>query len=602
MGCGVSSDHSNITNSTSSTSSMINNHSNNNINGIHHHHHQPNYHHRHNNFRKQPTQQSSLSSPVSSSATAVRSNLISNANRTSSGGVGVGVGGSIDGDGNNGDRFILNSSDDSTTNGSGDCIANGVPIVDKRNVLQLFNNLESTIQTMEETKCFEKYRIASDDGEQVKELIQNLNEKNDEMNNNNNNLLNTNETKLTNEHTFGDMIVDNLSSHNLSPKETFLIESFNKQKINELKIELLEKDLDNYESELKELQILCDQLHELYQQRDNVLNQIFEGNYGSEKEIQLEKELDSLIEERHYIEIAKIRWINSDNLIIDALKCLDIGVEKIRQFHQVPENDYVFRYTCMKEARNSLVLAHYNLISLHNNLKNVQLPHCKIEDIDHLEKELIKLFNDLTADRLESMINSLELLRTKMVTQHKWVKEVLNKTIKSDLLNIRDKCRNKAHELRFERAMLIKQKQEQWNHEENGGSSMIADTIIKNESPFDLRVDSGVDSELDESVIVDDQYNRILTSAKDSILSTDFSNSTPLLPGEELGPMPSNKEIFGKITQIHQKHLREMQEFEQNQLMNKARMSQGLKEKLDVRRCRRNRIEMHKRQLEALQE
>lgn len=186
MGCGVSSDHSNITNSTSSTSSMINNHSNNNINGIHHHHHQPNYHHRHNNFRKQSTQQSSLSSPVSSSATAVRSNLISNANRTSSGG--VGVGGSIDGDGNNGDRFILNSADDSTTNGSGDCIANGVPIVDKRNVLQLFNNLESTIQTMEETKCFEKYRIASDDGEQVKELIQNLNEKNDEMNNNNNNL------------------------------------------------------------------------------------------------------------------------------------------------------------------------------------------------------------------------------------------------------------------------------------------------------------------------------------------------------------------------------------------------------------------------------
>ncbi|OTF79222.1 hypothetical protein BLA29_013363 [Euroglyphus maynei] len=58
----------------------------------------------------------------------------------------------------------------------------------------------------------------------------------------------------------------------------------------------------------------------------------------------------------------------------------------------------------------------------------------------------------------------------------------------------------------------------------------------------------------------------------------------------------------GKITQIHQKHLREMQEFEQNQLLNKARMSQGLKEKLNVRRSRRNRIEMHKRQLEALQE
>lgn len=141
----------------------------------------------------------------------------------------------------------------------------------------------------------------------------------------------------------------------------------------------------------------------------------------------------------------------------------------------------------MKEARNSLVMAHYNLISLHYNLKNVQLPHCKTEDLEHFERELIKLFNDLTSDRLESLITSLELLRTKMVTQHKWVKEVLNKTIKNDLLNIRDKCRAKAHELRFERAMLIKQKQEQWNHEDENGGLIVADKMIKNDSPFDLR-------------------------------------------------------------------------------------------------------------------
>lgn len=41
------------------------------------------------------------------------------------------------------------------------------------------------------------------------------------------------------------------------------------------------------------------------------------------------------MEERHYIEIAKIRWINSDNLIIDSLKCLDIATEKIRQADEV---------------------------------------------------------------------------------------------------------------------------------------------------------------------------------------------------------------------------------------------------------------------------
>lgn len=60
--------------------------------------------------------------------------------------------------------------------------------------------------------------------------------------------------------------------------------------------------------------------------------------------------------------------------------------------------------------------------------------------------------------------------------------------------------------------------------------------------------------------------------------------------------------ILGKIVQLRNKHIREMQEYEQNQRMNKVRMSQGLKEKLNERRSRRSRMEMHKRQLEALQE
>lgn len=43
------------------------------------------------------------------------------------------------------------------------------------------------------------------------------------------------------------------------------------------------------------------------------------------------------MEERHYIEIAKIRWINSDNIILDALKYFDSGMEKLKQFFHIPE-------------------------------------------------------------------------------------------------------------------------------------------------------------------------------------------------------------------------------------------------------------------------
>lgn len=63
----------------------------------------------------------------------------------------------------------------------------------------------------------------------------------------------------------------------------------------------------------------------------------FEGHYGSERESQLEAELDKLLEERHYIEVAKIRWIHSDNLLVDALNFLDMSAAKVTQLQQQHE-------------------------------------------------------------------------------------------------------------------------------------------------------------------------------------------------------------------------------------------------------------------------
>lgn len=57
-----------------------------------------------------------------------------------------------------------------------------------------------------------------------------------------------------------------------------------------------------------------------------------------------------------------------------------------------------------------------------------------------------------------------------------------------------------------------------------------------------------MDSELgvDESVAVsEEQMARMLASGKTSELS---SGTPQLLPGEELGPIPSDSEIFGTVT------------------------------------------------------
>lgn len=120
--------------------------------------------------------------------------------------------------------------------------------------------------------------------------------------------------------------------------------------------------------------------------------------------------------------------------------------------------------------------AHYNLMTLHNVLQNVKLPHVTIEDLEELESRTNQIFSQPSS--LKQMIEYIEAVRAKTVTQHKWVKEVLNKTIKNDLIEVRDKCRAKSHELRYERSVLIKQKQNQWHQEEDS---------IKHDSPFDLR-------------------------------------------------------------------------------------------------------------------
>lgn len=119
-------------------------------------------------------------------------------------------------------------------------------------------------------------------------------------------------------------------------------------------------------------------------------------------------------------------------------------------------------------------------MSLHNNLQNVQLPHFKIDDLKELATIASEIFNDLTSNSLEELIVSLNALRAKTVTQHKWIKEVLNRIIKNDLVEIRDKCRNKSQKLCDERIDLMKQKQEQWKR-----SSSVEP--VKNDSPFDLR-------------------------------------------------------------------------------------------------------------------
>ena len=68
----------------------------------------------------------------------------------------------------------------------------------------------------------------------------------------------------------------------------------------------------------------------------------------------------------------------------------------------------------------------------------------------------------------------------------------------------------------------------------------------------------------------------------------------------ELAPPPSEEDLFGNIDQLKKQHEEEMAEFEKAQELNRARVDQGLQEKLRARRSRRRKIQAQEAEATAL--
>ena len=65
-------------------------------------------------------------------------------------------------------------------------------------------------------------------------------------------------------------------------------------------------------------------------------------------------------------------------------------------------------------------------------------------------------------------------------------------------------------------------------------------------------------------------------------------------------PAPTQEDLFGNIDQLKKQHEEELAEFEKAQEMNKARVEQGLQEKLRARRSRRRKIKAQEAEANAL--
>ncbi|XP_054162260.1 uncharacterized protein LOC128960213 [Oppia nitens] len=479
---------------------------------------------------------------------------------------------------------------------------NRKPIEINEEALNEYLQLESSINDYEKKHVLENYQIKSEQLEQLDEAVKQL-EKDKKLFQQQTNEI-QNQMGIIDLHSVRDYILQKtLSDTALSQEEEKLVDSLNRFEVVEKELETTTQQQNNMKLEVQQSVIEGEKLQHLYQKRDELLDAIFEGQYASDTENQLEKELDWLLEQKHHVDQAHFRWKQANTLVKQSNAQLGRALQKWKQLLEIPVQDNEQRYNCVAETRDNLVSATQNLIGAQRYLPNISLPYCAPDEIDTINKAISYIFTDMqTSDRHKHALNCYQTTYKRAGALRQWLEQVLNSTIAKDLQELTEECKARASELRTERIRLIRNRiKEMTGNEVN----------FDEEAPFEFR-DSGVDSELDETAAADEQIAQIFEKGNNERKGgakslTPDPTRMPLimptpLPTADLAPMPSDNEIFGKIEQIRNQHKRATQEFQKTQRLNQARMSHGLKQKLHQRKSRRSRMELHRRELEALRE
>ncbi|CAL1261293.1 unnamed protein product [Larinioides sclopetarius] len=456
--------------------------------------------------------------------------------------------------------------------------------------LQKYLDLEKEIQLFEKRHVLDNYQLKSDQLEQLEKNLQALQDSRNLQAQNLHQLQaaidRTNGTQSLKQFLFE----KSQKGEPLNEDEEEYVDLLNRQEVIERQLKSTIKQRDLLKEEIQALTIDGELLQKLYAQRDELLDSIFGGQYGSERENRLEKEYDFLQERKNHIDQAHFKWKQAQIMVKQACAQLGLAVQKWKELLEISENDMEQRYYLAAETRNNLVAASQNLQGAHGFLPNITFPYCAEDEVDTLNKAVTFIFTDMqTPERYEHALNCYHTTYRRSGALRQWFEQVLNTTISKDLAEITEESKAKAQELRQERIHLIKQKVKK---------------ITGKDVDFDAR---SLDTEA-EDLAADEQVAKLFEAERLEGKSQNFLTANSTLPPaptpvpvSDLAPMPTNEEIFGKIDELRKKHAVEMADFEKAQTMNKARTTQGLQEKLQARRSRRSRMQNHEREIEALQ-
>ncbi|KAL8572357.1 hypothetical protein ACOMHN_023126 [Nucella lapillus] len=362
----------------------------------------------------------------------------------------------------------------------------------------------------------------------------------------------------------------------MSIEQEEYLEAVSRQEMVQQQLSGLTQQKKALEREVAEVGKHMEVLLKLYDEQDDILGKVFNGAYGSDLENQLEAQYEGLLERKERIVVARYKWANAKLLLVHAVKQLGLACSKWMDILKVPASDVQMKYTLATESRNNVIAASQNITSAHRYLNNIKFPYCQPSEIATLERACSNIYIDMTSEaRHKHAYQCYHVTCRRAGALLQWFDSVINNTISKDLEAAKRELGPAEKRLREERLRLITDK-----------LGPEADGLVINdpgEDDFD-------EQEMDPELLSICQAEQTEGSNNNLGVEDSAPKAPTPLPLNELAPPPCQEELFGNIEQLKQQHERELAEFEKAQETNRARMEQGLQEKLAARRTHRARV------------
>jgi hypothetical protein len=243
----------------------------------------------------------------------------------------------------------------------------------------------------------------------------------------------------------------------LSKEEQEYYAALNEQNMEERKKKLL---VDQYNKTQEHLAVLKSQVDELKKQeeeREEMLCQIFDGDYGSEKEQELEIKVNLLIVKHGQLKTAHFRWSNARVLLERAIKQMHFAIGKWVEMRRIHPVNRQLLYHVATESRNNLAASSQNLWAARQYIPpQLEVPYCNNYDMNRLNTAISTLYNDMLYQPSHRAAYDVYVQAYhRMCLFHQWVSHIVNSNIGVELASLTKKLMKKKMKLLKERKRIM---------------------------------------------------------------------------------------------------------------------------------------------------